>query len=52
MMEAIRMSSKSVQKAVKTTDEWDLNYTQTGVVIGLETHVQLNKLQTKLFCSL
>lgn len=31
-------------------DEWELDYKQTGVVIGLEIHVQINQLKTKLFC--
>jgi len=33
------------------TDEWEVDYSQTGVVIGLEIHIQMNKLKTKLFCS-
>ena len=33
------------------SDEWELDYSKSGIVIGLEIHVQLNQLKTKLFCS-
>jgi len=32
-------------------DNWEVDYSVSGVVIGLEIHLQLNQLKTKLFCS-
>ena len=45
------MSTKTKNTAPVADDDWELDYSETGVVIGLEIHVQLNSLKTKLFCS-
>jgi aspartyl-tRNA(Asn)/glutamyl-tRNA(Gln) amidotransferase subunit B len=46
------MSSKTDKaEEIVRDDDWELDYSETGDVIGLEMHVQLNQLKTKLFCS-
>ncbi len=34
----------------ETEEDWELDYSKTGMIIGLEIHCQLNTLKTKLFC--
>jgi aspartyl-tRNA(Asn)/glutamyl-tRNA(Gln) amidotransferase subunit B len=45
------MTTSTTNTVTTATDEWELDYSKTGVVIGLEIHIQLNKLNTKLFCA-